>query len=364
MTPSVYNSSGPNPRNGRLFGVPGSWQEARTVLLPVPWEVTCCYGSGTSRAPGAILQASPQMDLWHPLAPEAWRLAPGLAPEPAGLRRLNDRLRPRASARMAWLEAGSPARRRAAMGRVRDEVNAGCETMVRQVREWTGARMDAGRQVALLGGDHSTALGLIQAVAQRTPEFGILQIDAHMDLRSNFEGFIYSHASVMLHALECPQVQRLVQVGGRDFCQEEASRVEASRGRIRVFDDRDMKREQLGGVSWKHLCARIVDTLPEQVHVSFDIDGLDPSLCPHTGTPVPGGLSYAEAVCLIERVVDSGRRIVGFDLCEVAPGPSGEWDAAVGARLLFELSVLMTLSREGGPTRRRGRKPVTRKRRR
>jgi agmatinase len=232
------------------------------------------------------------------------------------------------------------------MDRALREVDAGCETMVRRVREWTGARLDEGRQVALLGGDHSTALGLIQAVAARTPAFGILQVDAHMDLREAFEGFEHSHASVMLHALRCPQVERLVQVAGRDFCQEEVSRVERSGGRIRIFDNRDLKREQLGGVSWKQLCVRIVDTLPEQVYLSFDIDGLDPSLCPHTGTPVPGGLSYAEAVCLIERVVDSGRRIVAFDLCEVAPGRTGEWDAAVAARLLFELTVLMTLSRQ------------------
>lgn len=344
-TKPAYNTSGPGQRNRHLYGVPWDWREARTVVLPVPWEVTCCYGTGTANAARAVLKASTQMDLWHPLAAEAWRLAPGLAPEPPGLRRLNDRLRRLAAARIAWVERGSRPARRQAMDRAACEVDAGCETMVRRVRAWTGARLDEGRQVALLGGDHSTALGLIQAVADRNPEFGILQIDAHMDLRERFEGFAHSHGSVMVHALRCPQVKRLVQVGGRDFCQDEVSRIESSGGRIRVFDDRDMKRQLLGGATWKQLCAGIVETLPEQVHLSFDIDGLDPSLCPHTGTPVPGGLSYAEAVCLVERVVDSGRRIVAFDLCEVSPGPRGEWDAAVAARLLFELAVLMTLSR-------------------
>ena len=93
--------------------------------------------------------------------------------------------------------------------------------------------------------------------------------------------------------------------------------------------------------------ARIIESLPNWVYVSFDIDGLDPLLCPSTGTPVPGGLSFNEAAILLKRVVDSGVTIVGFDLNEVAPGPDGdEWDANVGARMLYKLCSWMLKSWE------------------
>src|SRR5262249_59464059 len=95
------------------------------------------------------------------------------------------------------------------------------------------------------------------------------------------------------------------------------------------------------------MCEEIVRDLPERIYVSFDIDGLDPRLCPHTGTPVPGGLSFTEATYLLRLAVESGRRIVGFDLNEVAPGPDGdEWDANVGARLLYKMSA-WTLASQG-----------------
>jgi agmatinase len=354
-----YNPNATGRRNRRLFGIPDKARAVRTVVLPVPWDVTCSYGTGAARAPAAILAASPQLDLWHPRKAEAWRLAPALARTPAGLVRLNGALRPLAAARIAWLEAGAPARRRAAMDRALVRVNAGCATMVRAVRKWSAGQLATGRLVGVLGGDHSTALGLIQAVADRHAAFGILQIDAHMDLRRAYEGFTFSHAAAMHNALQCRQVERLVQVGVRDCCEEEMRCAENSAGRVRVFTDRDVKRLQFDGTPWSAVCARIVDALPEQVYLSVDVDGLDPALCPHTGTPVPGGLSYAEAVCLAERVVDSGRRIVAFDLCEVAPGARGEWDAAVGARLLFELAILMAVSHDAPHTQvKRGRSPL------
>ena len=100
----------------------------------------------------------------------------------------------------------------------------------------------------------------------------------------------------------------------------------------------DLRRGLFDGESWGRLAGRIAADLPQEVYVSFDIDGLDPSLCPHTGTPVVGGLSFPEAVALLRTVAESGRRIVGFDLNEVAPDPTGrsEWDGNVGARLLYK----------------------------
>jgi agmatinase len=148
-----------------------------------------------------------------------------------------------------------------------------------------------------------------------------------------------------------PGVSRIVQVGIRDLCEEEIEHIRASEGGIRTFFDVSMQARKLGGESWKGLCQEIVETLPPQVYISFDIDGLDPVLCPHTGTPVAGGLSFNEAVLLLQVLVESGRRIVGFDLNEVAPGPDGdEWDGNVGARILYKLIGFTLLSQGIGST--------------
>ena len=175
-------------------------------------------------------------------------------------------------------------------------------------------------------------------------------MDAHADLREAYEGFRYSHASIMNNVVrEVPGLQRLVQVGVRDYCDEEDQLVRDNPALLRTFFDADLKREQLDGEPWSRLCGRVVAELPQEVYVSFDVDGLDPSLCPHTGTPVAGGLSFAEATALLRRLVESGRRIVGFDLNEVAPDPEGrsEWDANVGARLLYKLIGFALLSQRG-----------------
>jgi agmatinase len=202
-------------------------------------------------------------------------------------------------------------------------------------REW----LSRGKIVGLVGGDHATPYGTIRAHAEKYPGLGILHIDAHADLRHAYEGFSYSHASIMeCVTREIPGVSRLVQVAIRDLCEEEHDRIEASGGKIRIFYDVELAASRRRGALDAHF-ARIAAELPEQVYVSFDIDGLDPVLCPNTGTPVPGGLSFHEASALLRAVVESGKRIVGFDLNEVAPAPDGgdEWDGNVGARVLYKL---------------------------
>jgi agmatinase len=197
--------------------------------------------------------------------------------------------------------------------------------------------------VGLLGGDHSTPLGFLRALSEQHNRFGILQIDAHADLRKAYEGFTYSHASIMYNALKLPAVGRLVQVGIRDICEEEVNVINRSMGRVVTFFDEDLKDKKISGTPWSALCDTIIQHLPQQVYISFDIDGLDPKLCPNTGTPVAGGLEFQEAVFLIKKVVDAGKTIIGFDLSEVAAGPS-DWDANVGARLLFQLCNWMAVS--------------------
>jgi agmatinase len=197
-----------------------------------------------------------------------------------------------------------------------------------------------GKKVCVLGGEHSTPLGLIEAMGDNYESFGILQIDAHADLRDAYEGFEQSHASIMFNALKIENLTHLVQVGIRDLCEDEVQVINED-DRITTFYDWDMKSEQFQGVSWHKICEEIINKLPQNVFISFDIDGLLPSLCPNTGTPVPGGLSFEQATYLLQMLADSKKNIIGFDLNEVAPG-ADEINVIVGARILMEL-LLCTL---------------------
>jgi agmatinase len=138
---------------------------------------------------------------------------------------------------------------------------------------------------------------------------------------------------------EVPQVKKLVQVGIRDYCDEELMMVRQNPDRIATFFDKDIKEQQFEGATWKTICEQIVDQLPQKVYISFDIDGLDPKLCPNTGTPVPGGFELEQVFYLFKKVKESGKQIVGFDLNEVSCGEHNVdcIDDIVGARVLYKL---------------------------
>jgi agmatinase len=224
------------------------------------------------------------------------------------------------------------------------EINQGSLFLNDWVYEQTTALMNAGKLVGLLGGDHSTPFGYFKAIADKYSDFGILQIDAHCDLRNAYEGFNFSHASIMYNALEkIPGLKKLVQVGIRDYCEEELDYINNSNGRVVSFFDKNIKTRQYEGETWKSIVDEIVNTLPQQVFISFDIDGLDPKLCPHTGTPVQGGFETEQVFYLLHKVHLSGRKIVGFDLNEVGVSHN-EWDENVGARVLYKLCNLLTAS--------------------
>ncbi len=226
------------------------------------------------------------------------------------------------------------------MARIAEEINSACEALKNWVHQETATLMEKGKLVGIVGGEHSVPLGYLEALARRHGNFGILQIDAHQDLRTAYEGFTYSHASIFYNALKIKEVTGLVQVGIRDYCEAETKCVAESEGRVKVWYDQQIREAMYGGASFGEVCDRMVADLPEQVYISFDIDGLMPHLCPNTGTPVPGGLAFNEAVFLLKKVVESGRRIIGFDLCETA-GLDNEWDGNVGARILYKLCNLM-----------------------
>ena len=330
-----------------MFGLPFDEADSSVVLLPVPWEATTSYGRGTARGPAAIRAASPQLDLYDPILAERglanpWQWGIHMLTEDPGIRALDARACARALPIVAvGGELGEDPELHAAL----DEVNAASRQLDAWVQAQVATRLAAGQIVGVVGGDHSVALGAIAAHAAHHPGLGILHIDAHADLRAAYEGFSRSHASVMANVLDqVDGVARLVQVGIRDVSARE---IERSRLDPRVVTHLNpvVRDRTLAGTSWTALCDEIVEALPSEVYVSFDIDGLDPALCPGTGTPVPGGLSFAEAHALLLAVVRSGRRVVGFDLVEVAPSDGSEWDANVGARLLYRLCGLALLSR-------------------
>jgi agmatinase len=314
-----------------VYGLPHSPDEAKVVLIPVPFEATTSYGGGTVDGPRAILEASKQVDLYDRETGRPYEAGIAMLEEPSVLRALNEKARALAQP-IIDAGGGDPEGTLAEVNRLCEEMNRWVES---QTRDWLGK----GKRVGVVGGDHSTPFGAIAAHAERYPGMGVLHLDAHADLRRAYEGFTWSHASIMFNVAErLPNVGRLVQVGIRDFCEEEQEVIDGSGGRIVTHYDADLAARRFEGEPWARQVERIVSALPKQVYLSFDIDGLDPTLCPHTGTPVPGGLSFQEACALIAGVVRSGREIVGFDLNEVAPSPDGgEWDGNVGARLLYKM---------------------------
>jgi agmatinase len=334
----AFDPSGIGNTQGNLYGLPFSVEEAEMVIIPVPWEVTVSYRAGTAKGPEAVRDASFQIDLYEPGVPEAWKMGIAMEEIPEQWQEKSAHLREKAVRYIEWLETGKTEAEGAGgdLAALPAEVDQKGLELLNWLKQRSLEYLSAGKTVAVLGGDHSTPLGLIQALAEKHEEFGILQIDAHADLRVAYEGFDYSHASIMYNALKLPQVRKLVQVGIRDVAQSEVEMVAQSNGRIATFFDSSLKEYLFSGEPWKKQCKKIIAQLPPKVYISFDIDGLDPKLCPGTGTPVPGGLEFEEAVFLVRALVKSGREIIGFDLCEVAPGET-EWNGNVGARLLYKL---------------------------
>lgn len=328
---------------GSFLGLPFTPENSEMVIIPVPWDVTVSYSEGTANGPQAILEASTQLDLYVKDIPDAWKLGISLLPISREIENKGKNARKEAVEYINWLEGGEQENVDESVKNTPSRTNK--ESFV--LNEWVASEaskwLEKGKMVALLGGDHSTPLGLINTLADKHGNIGILQIDAHMDLREAYEGFESSHASIMFNSLKNKNVSKLVQVGIRDFCQDEAELAENSNGRISVYYDQDIKESLLEGSTWQQICEKIIADLPELIYVSFDIDGLDPKLCPNTGTPVAGGFEFQEAMYLIKKAVQAGKTIVGFDLCEVSPGED-EWDANVGARVLYRLANLMAVS--------------------
>lgn len=337
MKLSDYNPNDVGVNNGNFFGMPFDTESSHLVLVSAPWDVTSSYGGGSSSAPDALIEASTQLDFHDPYARNAWKYGIATAPIDYSIQEESITLREDAEKIIKALEKGESANDNFLLRRKLDKVNAGCESLNDKIYAQTKALIDENKLVGLVGGDHSTPYGFIKALSERHHSFGILHIDAHCDLRVAYEGFKYSHASIMYNVMSTmPEVSHLVQVGIRDYCEDEIAYAEADK-RITEFPDHTLAERKFNGENWSSVCDSIIDALPEKVYISFDIDGLSPDNCPNTGTPVAGGLSFNEAMWLIKRISDKGRQIIGFDLCEVVPQGENSIDASTGARVLFKL---------------------------
>jgi len=273
-----------------FLGEPCGADQAETVLIPVPYEATTTYGKGTAGGPAALLEASTQVELFD-VETRALPHARGIHTAPPVL---CDRAMP--------------------------------DALADRLQETAGMHMDAGRLVGCLGGEHSISLGPIRAAADRNPGLGILQVDAHPDLRDEYEGTRYGHGCVMRRVLEHDGVGALVAVGLRAVSDEEFAIIGQDR---RIHPFYAFRLQDRGG-EW---IQQVVDRLPNNVYISFDLDGLDPSLLPGTGTPEPGGLFWWETMALLGAVAKN-RRVVGFDVVELIPEAVSSF---IAAKLVFKL---------------------------
>ena len=337
MSTKEYNPSAVGAANGNYFGMPFGVEESALVLVSVPWGVTASYGGGQEDAPDAIIGASVQLDFYDVVSPDEWRKGIATVPIDYSVQDQSKLLRREARKVIDFLESGGDVEKNVRMGAHIEKINKGCEELNKTVYKQTSEWLSKGKLVGLVGGDHSTPLGYIKALGEKHGSLGVLHIDAHCDLREPSEAYPYSHTSVMRNVLsEVSGVSRLVQVGVRDFGEEELAYAAAD-PRIVQFADSALADRMFEGQTWNALCDQIVEALPQNVYISFDIDGLSPDNCPHTDAPVAGGLSFNEAAYLLRRVVDNGRRIIGFDLSEVVPSGENSIDASTAARILFKL---------------------------
>ena len=341
-----FDPNGVGVANGNIFGFPVAESDADIIIIPIPWDATASYGKGTSDGPQAILDASTQLDFYHPQLPDAWKTKVFMTPISDDWKKINTDLCIQAIEYIQFLEQGGELTANSEYTPVVENINSTQLALKDNLKERASALLKAGKTVAVLGGEHSTPLGLIEAIDAEGLPFGVLQIDAHADLRDAYEGFQQSHASIMFNVLKnCNNLEKLVQVGIRDVAHSEVE-ITANDSRVNTFFDWDIKRRQYEGESWKSIVDSILLSLPERVYISFDIDGLNPALCPNTGTPVAGGFELEQINYLFFQLVESGKKIVGFDLNEVSPGSTGDWDANVGARALWNLVCAAEKSRK------------------
>lgn len=264
-------------------------ESAAYVLLSVPYDGTSTFVKGADKGPQAILDASDSLELYD--------IQYDIDVSKAGV--YTDH----------------------------HEYNLSTpEAMVKSVYGRVSHFLDMGKRVAMVGGEHSVSVGAIRAMSERYPDLTVLQIDAHADLRDEYHGSPYNHACVMRRAQECA---RVVQVGIRSVCEEEQCNI--------VTENIFYAHNIVGRTGWED---EVVERLTGNVYISFDLDGLDPSILPATGTPLPGGLQWYPTLNLLEKVFRA-RRVVGFDVVELCPQEGNVVSDVLAASLVYKMMGMM-----------------------
>ena len=332
------------------FGLPdelSNYKKASIICIPVPFEVTTSSGGGTQYGPRIIFAACRQVALGDRLIQRAYEAGINFPSEDdqsqVEIFKLNQ-----AGKNGVGLRKETKSEK--LIKDYTDDVNLVCERLNQIVYRNTRDVLLDGKIPAIIGGDHSVPLGAYRAAAERLGEFGIVHIDAHPDLLPDYQDYTSSHASVMRNALDQnPEIIKLISIGIRSYCDNELEYAAAQGERVSIIFDEDITAN-----GWNSMCSReISNKLPKQIWLSFDIDGLESSNCPNTGTLVPGGLTYNQVILLMQRLVEHGHKIIGFDLVEVAPHPlckPEDWErdtnAIVGANLLYRM-ITFTLASQG-----------------
>lgn len=337
--PTSFDPNGFADVNNTIFGLPFTASDAYVHILPVPWDVTTSYGDGTSLAPQDIFYASFQVDLYDPFYEHAWQRGYYFLPINKTIQKTNTLHRKLAKSFIKSLMQGKTPSRNKTLQQHLTKINAASDIMNNFVYEQTMKIMQQGKRSILLGGDHSTPFRHVDAITRVIgKEIGMLVVDAHLDMRVAYEYFTYSHASVMYNILENhSSVENISFVGIRDYCEQEKDYAKSLGKRVNIFYNADIKKRLFEGHTWKQVVKNIIASLPQQdIYISIDIDGLMPQFCPHTGTPVAGGLDVDMLFYLLQALTEKNKRIIGADLVEVGHNKN-EWDANVGARVLYRL---------------------------
>lgn len=332
-TKKSFNPEGTFTDESSIFGMPKD-VSANLKLLPVAWEPTASFKKGTLNGPQAIFEASKQMDLYHPYFRKVYE--GGVCWDTDLLEqtlKLNAESSPVASKVIKQIETGQTTEQNDI-----DFVNNQSKKLNELIYQ---ASNNSSQVVGLIGGDHSTPFGLIKSLSEKyNGNFSIVHIDAHFDFRSAYQGFEFSHASIMHNVkTKLKKSPNIFQLGIRDFCESE---YKFALKKSTFLLDQEMHSKLLNGKTYHDCLDELFKNLNENIYISFDIDGLSPEFCPNTGTPVPGGITYNQATYLIQYLHKKGHKLIGFDLVEVSPGKSTKYgeglDEIIAARILYEIS--------------------------
>ena len=316
------------------FDVETSFESADLVLIPAPWSATASYGGGTEQGPELIRKASYQLDFFNPLFQCSYNEKIHFLTNDPIIESLN-------SQSLNWVKK----LKKNQSPQLVESINQAGQSVLDWIYEKSSAIFSAGKIPALVGGEHSVSEGLLSFIGDKYKgNYGVLHLDAHADLRKAYQGFKYSHASVMYNVLNLKQPpQKLVQVAVRDFCEEEYNRIKEDH-RIHCYFDEEISAKLFQGEKWAVICRDIVSQLPQNVYVSMDVDALSWSYAPGTGTPVPGGLSFNQVLYLLLELKKQGKNTISFDVVETSSGQNNqsfaEWNGNVSARLIYFLSGL------------------------